>query len=615
MSDHKTSTTIREAVVRFAGDSGDGMQLAGTQFSTESAFAGNDLITLPDYPAEIRAPAGTLYGVSSFQIKFGTDRIWGPGDQLDTLVAMNPAAFKVHLKDLKPEGTLIVNSDAFDKRNLSKAGYETNPLDDPALTKKYRLIAIGMNQLTEKALADSGLTTKEIDRCKNFFALGCVSQMYGRDIGITENWVAKKFAKKPLIRDANLKVLHTGMNFADNTALMGEQFVVEPAHLEPGTYRNLNGNTLLAYGLIAGAHKAGKELMLGSYPITPASDILHELARHKRYGVRTFQAEDEIAAVTSAIGASYAGCLGVTTTSGPGLALKGEALGLAVMVELPLVVVNVQRGGPSTGLPTKTEQADLLQAMYGRSGESPCIILAASTPGNAFDMAFEAVRLSIKYMTPVILLSDSFIGNGSAPWRIPDPDSLPEIPVHHPTDPDGFSPYKRDPETLARPWAIPGVAGLEHRLGGLEKDYDSGDVSYNADNHHKMVKVRAEKVARVADSLPPTTITGASEGDLLVVGWGSTWGAITAAVEAQQMRGKSVSCIHLHYLNPLPRDLGDILRKFKRILVPEINDGQLVMLLRARYLVDARPYNRIRGLPLVQSEIEKAIEGVLEELA
>jgi 2-oxoglutarate ferredoxin oxidoreductase subunit alpha len=608
----KPRRTLTRAVVRFAGDSGDGMQVTGEQFTTEAAWAGNDISTLPNFPAEIRAPAGTLFGVSSFQIQFGSQRVYTPGDRLDALVAMNPAALKVHLADLKPGGLLIVNTAAFDERNLDKAGYETNPLEDAALGQTYRLHQVDIAGLTRTALDDLPLNAKEKDRCKNFFALGLVSWIYTRPLEPTLEFVRKRFAKNPTMVEANVRALKAGHAFGETAEIFGENYGVEPAEMPPGIYRSMTGNRALAWGLLAAAERTRLPVVFGAYPITPASDVLHELALHKRFGIRTFQAEDEIAAASAVIGAAFGGAIGVTASSGPGLALKGEAIGLAVMAELPIVIFDIQRGGPSTGLPTKTEQADLLQAMYGRNSESPVVVLAPATPGDCFFVAYEAVRLAVKYMVPVIVLSDGYLANGAEPWLIPDPKALPEIPVVFRTDPEGFFPYARDPATLARPWVRPGTAGLEHRIGGLEKADVTGNISYEPDNHDLMVRTRAEKVRRVAQEIPPTTINGAPAGDVLVVGWGGTYGAITAAVEEAQGEGKAVASIHLRYLNPLPPDLGQILRQFRRILVPEINSGQLVRVLRAEYLVDAVGFNRVRGLPLASQEISEAIEQLRE---
>ena len=602
---------LTSVVARFAGDSGDGMQLTGTQFAHEVAWAGNDLATLPNYPAEIRAPAGTLFGVSSFQIQFGSIAIHTPGDQVDVLMAMNPAAYRVHLKDLKPNGVLIVNSSEFTKNNLSKAGYTANPLDDIDLTRKYRFYRIDITKLTREALKDSGLNFKEIDRSKNLFCLGLVSWLYNRPIEPSIEGLKKKFGKKPQILDANVKALRAGYNYGETMEGTGEVYDLTPAHLPAGRYRQITGNQAIAIGMVAAATKAGRPLVYGAYPITPASDILHELAMYKRFQVRTFQAEDEIAAVGAAIAASFGGAIGSTGTSGPGIALKAEAIGLAVMTELPLVIIDVQRGGPSTGLPTKTEQADLMQAMYGRNGECPVIVLAPATPGDCFYIAYEAVRLAVKYMHPVMVLSDGYLANGSEPWRIPDLAKLPEVPVHFATEPNGFQPYSRDERTLARPWAIPGTPGLEHRIGGIEKQHITGNVNYEPENHDFMVRLREAKVKRVAQEIPPLEIIGKPEGELLVVGWGCTYGAIRTAVESAQADGLPVSAIHIRHLNPLPPDLGPILSRFKKILIPEINRGQLRRILRAEFLVDAAGLNRVRGLPLPSTEIRAAIDHML----
>jgi 2-oxoglutarate ferredoxin oxidoreductase subunit alpha len=603
----KPRRELERAVVRFAGDSGDGMQLTGEQFTTESAWAGNDVATLPNFPAEIRAPAGTLFGVSSFQLQFGSQRVYTPGDRLDCLVAMNPAALKVHLGDLKTGGLLIVNTAAFDKRNLDKAGYAHNPLDDPALAERYRLHKVDMTALTLEAIRDLPLNQREKERTKNFFALGLVSWIYTRPLEPTVDWIRKRFAKRPEIAEANLRVLKAGHAFGETAEFFNEHYTVEAAEMAPGLYRAMTGNRALAWGLLAAAERSRLPIVYGAYPITPASSILEELALHKRFRVRTIQAEDEIAAVTAAIGASLGGAVGVTGSSGPGIALKGEAIGLAVMAELPLVVFDIQRAGPSTGMPTKTEQGDLMQALYGRNSESPVVVLAPATPGDCFYIAYEAVRIAVKYMVPVIVLSDGFLANSSEPWLIPDVSVLPPIEVKFRTEPDGFFPYLRDPATLARPWVRPGTPGLEHRIGGLEKQDVTGNISYDPENHDHMVRTRAEKVRRVAQEIPPTTIHGPATGDLLVVGWGGTYGAITAAVERAQAEGHSVASVHLRYLNPLPPDLGQILREYRKVLVPEINSGQLVRVLRSEYLVDAVGFNRVRGLPLASEEIQEAI--------
>jgi 2-oxoglutarate/2-oxoacid ferredoxin oxidoreductase subunit alpha len=603
----KLRRELDRAVVRFAGDSGDGMQLTGEQFTTEAAWAGNDIATLPNFPAEIRAPAGTLFGVSSFQLQFGSQRVYTPGDRLDCLVAMNPAALKVHLPDLKPGGLLIVNTSSFDKRNLDKAGYAGNPLADAALADRYRLHKIDMTALTVQALQDLSLNAKEKDRTKNFFALGLVSWIYTRPLDPTFDWIKKKFAKNATVAEANTRVLKAGHAFGETAEIFAEHYQVEPAEMAPGLYRAMTGNRALAWGLLAAAERSSVPVVYGAYPITPASSILEELAMHKRFRVRTIQAEDEIAAVTAAIGASLGGAIGVTGSSGPGIALKGEGIGLAVMAELPLVIIDIQRGGPSTGLPTKTEQADLMQALYGRNSESPVVVLAPATPGDCFYIAYEAVRLAARYMVPVIVLSDGFLANGSEPWLIPDPSTLPPIEIQFRTEREGFFPYLRDPATLARPWVRPGTPGLEHRIGGIEKQDVTGNISYDPDNHEQMVRTRAEKVRRVAQEIPPTSINGPATGDVLVVGWGGTYGAITAAVERVQQEGRPVASIHLRHLNPLPPDLGHILREYRRVLVPEINSGQLVRVLRAEYLVDAVGFNRVRGLPLATEEIHDAI--------
>jgi 2-oxoglutarate ferredoxin oxidoreductase subunit alpha len=603
----KPRRELERAVIRFAGDSGDGMQLTGEQFTTESAWAGNDLATLPNFPAEIRAPAGTLFGVSSFQLQFGSQRVYTPGDKLDCLVAMNPAALKVHLSDLKPGGLLIVNTAAFEKRNLDKAGYAANPLDDPALAERYRLHRIDMTGLTHEAIKDLPLNAKEKDRTKNFFALGLVSWIYTRPLEPTLEWITKRFAKNESFQQANTRVLKAGHAFGETAEIFSEHYTVEAADMPPGLYRAMTGNRALAWGLLAAAERSGLPIVYGAYPITPASSILEELALHKRFRVRTIQAEDEIAAVSSAIGASFGGAVGVTGSSGPGIALKGEAIGLAVMAELPLVIFDIQRGGPSTGLPTKTEQADLMQALYGRNSESPIVVLAPATPGDCFYIAYEAVRIAVKYMVPVMVLSDGFLANGSEPWLIPDVTTLPPIEVAFRTEREGFFPYLRDAATLGRPWVRPGTPGLEHRIGGIEKQDVTGNISYDPENHDHMVRMRAEKVRRVAQEIPPTTINGPATGDLLVVGWGGTYGSITAAVERAQADGRSVAAVHLRHLSPLPPDLGHILREYRKVLVPEINSGQLVRILRAEYLVDAVGFNRVRGLPLASEEIYEAI--------
>jgi 2-oxoglutarate ferredoxin oxidoreductase subunit alpha len=604
---------LERAVVRFAGDSGDGMQVTGEQFATEAAWAGADLVTLPNFPAEIRAPAGTLFGVSSYQLQFGSRKVYTPGDRLDCLVAMNPAALKVHLRDLKEGGLLIVNTAAFEKKNLDRAGYTSDPLDDPGLEDRYRLHKINVTRLTMEALEGLPLNVREKERCKNFFALGLVSWIYTRPIEPTLAWITKRFTKNPTIAEANVRALKTGYHFGETAEIFTECYGIEPAGMAPGVYRSITGNRALAWGIIAAAERTGLPVVYGAYPITPASDILHELSLHKRFRIRTMQAEDEIAAVGAIIGAAFGGAIGVCATSGPGMALKAEGVNLAVMAELPIVVFDVQRAGPSTGMPTKTEQADLLMALHGRNNESPVVVLAPTTPGDCFFVAYEAIRIAVKYMVPVIVLSDGYLGSGAEPWPIPDPRTLPEIPVKFRTDPEGFFPYVRDEATLARPWVRPGTPGLEHRIGGLEKQDIAGHVSYDPENHDRMVRLRAEKVRRVAQEIPATTISGPPAGDLLVVGWGSTYGTITAAVEEAQQEGKAVASIHLRYLNPLPPDLGQILRQYRRVLVPEMNSGQLVRILRAEYLVDAVGFNRVTGLPLATREVRDAIDQLLED--
>jgi len=601
---------LESAVIRFAGDSGDGMQITGSQFTNTTALFGNDLATFPDYPAEIRAPAGTLPGVSGFQIHFGARDIHTPGDAVDALVAMNPAALKTNLSDLKPNGILVVNVDNFREVDLKKAQMSQNPLEDRSLDG-YRVFPVELTKLTRAALKDVGLDAKSMDRCKNFFALGMCYWLFNRSLDSTERWLGDKFAAKPQLAEANTLALKAGYAYCEATEAFQVTYEVPPARLSPGTYRNISGNSALALGFVAAAQRSGLTLFQGSYPITPASDILHELSLYKQFGVITFQAEDEIAAITAAIGAAYSGALALTTTSGPGMALKGEAIGLATMVELPLVVVDIQRGGPSTGLPTKTEQADLLQALFGRNSEAPVPVLAAASPGDCFWVALEASRIAVKYMVPVIVLSDGYLANGAEPWRIPDLSDLPEIPVRFRTDPEGFRPYDREPRTLARPWAIPGTAGLEHRVGGLEKQDGTGNVSYEPLNHETMVHLRAAKVEAIGAEVPEAIPAGDPDGDLLVVGWGSTCGAITAALEKARTQGWRVGHVHLRYLNPLPRNLGDVLGRYRRVLVPELNMGQLLWLLRAKYLVDAIGYPKVQGKPFKQAEIVAKIEEIL----
>jgi 2-oxoglutarate ferredoxin oxidoreductase subunit alpha len=600
--------TLSRVVIRFAGDSGDGMQLTGTQFTATAAAIGNDLATFPDYPAEIRAPAGTLAGVSGFQVNFSSEDIFTPGDAPDVLVAMNPAALKANIKDLRPGGILVVNTDAFRDADLAKAGYAKNPIEDGSL-RGFRLYQVEITRLTRAALKETGLPQRIQDRCKNFFALGMMYYLYHRSMDVSTQWIKNKFAQKPELAEANTLALRGGYAYCEAAEIFQVTYEVPPAHLEPGTYRNISGNQALALGFVAAARKAGRPLFLGSYPITPASDILHELSQYKNFGVYTFQAEDEIAAIGSALGASFAGSIGLTTTSGPGMALKMEFIGLAIMVELPLIIVNIQRGGPSTGLPTKTEQADLLQAMFGRPSEAPCIVIAARSASDCFLAAYEATRLTIKHMTPVILLSDGYIANGAEPWKLPRIEDLPPIQVDFQTNPEGFLPFSREPATLARPWAIPGTPGLEHRIGGIEKEDGSGNISYDPANHERMVHLRAEKVARVAIDIPKSSVDGDPDG-LLVVGWGSTYGAITSAIRHARAEGLRVGHLHLRHLNPMPTDLGGIIARYDRVLVPEMNLGQLAMILRAKFLRDVTQLNKVQGQPFKESEILDAIHAI-----
>jgi 2-oxoglutarate ferredoxin oxidoreductase subunit alpha len=609
---HSAVQELDRVTIRFCGDSGDGMQLTGTQFTRTAAVFGNDISTLPDYPAEIRAPAGSLPGVSGFQLSFSSSEIYTPGDQPDVLVAMNPAALKTNIMDLPAGGALIVNSDAFTAQNLTKAGYTSNPLQDGSL-KQYSLFEIPISSMNVRALEGLDMTTKQMDLSKNFFALGIMFWLYERSMDPTLRWVDSRFSAKPVIAEANKRALKAGYAFGETTEIFHTHYRVKPAHLPPGTYRNITGNEATALGFVAASQLAKRPLFYGSYPITPASDILHQLAGYKSFGVKTFQAEDEIAAIGSAIGASYGGALGMTASSGPGIALKTEAMGLAAMVELPLVVVNVQRAGPSTGMPTKVEQADLLQMMFGRNSDSPIPIVAPATPSECFDYAIEAWRIALKYMTPVVYLSDAFLATGAEPWKVPDIDDLPNIEVHNWTVKETFHPYDRDPVTLARPWAVPGTAGLEHRIGGLEKQDITGNVSYDPDNHHRMQTLRAQKVAGIADDIPDLQVYGEESGELLILGWGSTYGAIRSAVDRLQAEGRSVSHAHMRHLNPFPRNTGDVLRNFKRVLIPEINLGQLRMLIRARYLIDAVGLNRVRGKPFRIAEVEEAARLVLTE--
>ncbi len=616
MTIHKPSgkpvEELDEVTIRLVGDSGDGMQLAGTQFTRSSAIFGNDVATFPDYPAEIRAPAGTVAGVSGFQINFSAHDVHTPGDLVDALVAFNPAALKVSLRDVRKGGIIIVNEDAFGKTDLKKAGYENNPLEDNSL-QGYRVFKVPISRLNREALADSGLGPKEIDRCKNFFALGLIYWLYGRPVEPTIEWIDDKFGKSPAVATANKTAMKTGYYYGETCELFVSSYRVGRASLPPGRYRSISGNEATALGLIAAAQLAGKHLFYGSYPITPASDILHTLSRYRNHRVRTFQAEDEIAAVVASIGAAYAGQLAATGTSGPGLDLKAEGLGLAVMTELPLVIVDVQRGGPSTGLPTKTEQSDLLLAMFGRHGECPLPVMAADSPADCFNAVIEAARLAIRFMTPVILLTDGYIANGEEPWAIPDLRKYPKIEVHHPTTPNtdkGFAPYLRD-EDLVRPWAVPGTPGLEHRIGGLEKADGAGTVSYDPANHERMSLLRAQKIERIARYLPKQTVLGPERGDLLVVGWGGTGGALRSACERAQRRGESVAWCQIRYLNPMPTNLGEVLRSYRQVLVPELNLGQLRLLLRAYYGVEAIGLNKMQGKPFLISEIESKISEVL----
>ncbi len=609
-----TTETLDKVVIRFAGDSGDGMQVAGSRFTDASALFGNDLATLPSFPAEIRAPAGTLPGVSSFQVQIADFDILTAGDAPDCLVAMNPAALMKNLKDLRQGGTLIVNTDAFEERNLTKAGYTEDPLEDGSLDG-YRTIKVPMDNLTKEAVKDTGVSGRSVLRSKNFFALGLLAWLFHRPTEPTIEWAEKKFAKLPEVAAANVAAFRAGYNFGITTEATKVTFEVKPAALKPGTYTNVNGNMALAWGLIAASKLSGLPLFYGTYPITPASDILHELSRHKNFGVRTFQAEDEIAGVGTAIGAAFAGNLAVTGSSGPGIALKSEAISLAFMTELPLIVINVQRGGPSTGLPTKPEQSDLLFSLYGRHGESPIPVLAAATPSDAFEMAIEAARIALKYMTPVLLLSDNYVANGSEPWLLPDVDSLEPFPVEfaeHPNGPDGsFLPYLRNVETFARPWAIPGTAGLEHRIGGLEKESISGNVSYDPNNHQLMTDTRAWKVANIASDIPPIEVHGDEDAEILVLGWGSTFGTNRAAARRVRLEGKKVATAHLRYMNPMPTNLGDVLRSFDKVLIPELNTGQLLKVIRAEFLLDVVGLNKVAGEPFKVSEVtEKILEMI-----
>ncbi len=610
----KPVVPLAAATVRFCGDSGDGMQLAGTQFANTSALVGNDLVTFPDFPAEIRAPRGTKAGVSGFQVHFASHPVFTPGDQLQALVAMNPAALATNLQDLTPGGILIVDVDSFGERDLQMAGYKSNPLEDGSLSK-FQLYPVEMTKLTRLAVRDFGLSTKEADRCRNFFAMGLVYWLYDRPLEPTLNYIVEKFGRRPAVAEANRRALMAGYNYGMTTEALQTRYSVGPAKLPPGTYRSVTGNQALALGLVAASKLSGCTLFYSGYPITPASDILHELSRLKNFGVRTFQAEDEIAALCSAIGASFGGAMAVSASSGPGMSLKSESLGLAVMVELPLILIDVQRAGPSTGMPTKPEQADLLFVLFGRHGECPVPVLAPRSPADCFQIVLEAWQIAVRYMTPVVILSDAYLANGSEPWRIPSAKSLPKIDVRHPSpqERDGpFMPYQRD-ENLARPWALPGTPGLMHRIGGLEKEDVTGNVSYDPDNHQRMVRLRAEKVARIAQDLPPQTVEGPDSGELLVIGWGSTYGAIATAVRQLWEYGESVAHCHLRYLNPLPKDLGHIISRYRRIVVPEMNEGQLVRLIRSQFLVDAKPVNKTAGKPFTVGELVSTFRSLLEE--
>lgn len=609
----KQSSPLPSATIRFAGDSGDGMQITADQFTRTSALLGNDIATFPDYPAEIRAPRGTLAGVSAMQVHFSSDEIFTPGDTLDALVVMNPAALKTNLRDLRKGGILIANSDNFEKNDLDLAGYDANPLHSQVLEDQYQFFKVPMTKIVREVGKDTGLSTKEVDRCKNFFALGLVYWLYGRDMEPTLRFLREKFATKPEIVDANTKALKAGWHYGETTDAFASTYKIDPAKLPAGTYKTVMGNQALAWGLLTAAHLSGKELFLGSYPITPASSILEELSKFRNFGVKTFQAEDEIAAVTSAIGAAYGGAMSITTSSGPGIALKGEGIGLAIMLELPMIVVNIQRGGPSTGLPTKTEQADLFQAVIGRNGESPMPVIACRSPAECFDVAQEAWRIAVRFMTPVMILSDGYIANGSEPWLIPDVNKLPKIPIHHPGPSESsvkFLPYQRD-DMLSRPWAIPGTKGLMHRIGGLEKEDVTGNVNYDPENHEHMVRTRAKKVENVALETPLQQVDGPEAGDLLVLSWGGTYGACRTATEACREEGLKVAHAHLRWVHPFPRNLGDILKKYKKVLIPELNLGQLRSLIRAKYLVDARGFNKIKGRPFAVQEL---INKIREEL-
>ncbi len=603
---------LERVTIRFAGDSGDGMQLTGTQFTKTAAVFGNDLATLPDFPAEIRAPTGSLPGVSGFQLSFASSDIRTPGDQPDALIAMNPAALQTNVLDLRPGGTLIVDEAEFNPTNLKKAMYKTNPLEDGSLAA-YQLFPVNITKNNELALEGVDLPAKQKFQSRNFYALGLVLWLYGRSLETTVNWANERFGRNPAVLDANLRALRAGYNYGDTTEMFRVRYEVPPAEVQPGLYRHISGNEATALGFLAASIQSGLPLVYASYPITPASDVLHELSKHRNFGVKTIQAEDEIAAIGAAIGASYGGHLALTGTSGPGLALKSEALNLAIMTELPLVLIDVQRAGPSTGMPTKTEQSDLLQAMFGRNGDAPVAIIAPATPSECFLLAIEAFRIALKYMVPVIYLSDGYVGNGSEPWKVPEMDSLPKIEWSYATerDDDKYNPYKRDPKTLARPWAVPGQKGFEHRIGGIEKAASSGDISYDPGNHHRMTLNRVNKVAGIVQDIPPIEVSGPTEGDMLVLGWGGTYGAIASAAENARNMGKSVASAHLRYLNPFPGNLGEVIGNYKQVLIPELNMGQLSLLIRARYVVDAVPFNKVSGQPFKISEIEAKIDELL----
>jgi 2-oxoglutarate ferredoxin oxidoreductase subunit alpha len=604
--------TIESATIRLAGDSGDGMQVSGTQLTNTSAMAGNDVATFPDYPSEIRAPRGTRAGVSGYQVQFASTDIFTPGDELDALVAMNPAALVTNVPDLRKGGILIVNSDNFDKRDLELAKLMANPLDDPVLSETYRLIKVPMTSITRKAVEDTGLNTKLQDRCKNFFAVGLLYFLYGRGLDPTLRFIADKFGKRPEIAHANEKALRAGWNYGETTEAFVSTFKVEPANLTPGKYKNLMGNTALAWGLLAAAKRSNIDMFYGSYPITPASGILEELADRKHFGVKTFQAEDEIAAICSSIGAAFAGVMAVTGSSGPGIALKGEAMGLAMILELPLIIINIQRGGPSTGLPTKTEQSDLLQALYGRNGECPIPVISCSSPADCFDVAQEAWRIAAEFMTPIVLLSDGYIANGAEPWRIPDVDALPQVKITYAEAKEGetFLPYKRN-EKGARPWAIPGTEHLMHRIGGLERGNESGNVSYDPDNHQLMTNLRQQKLDGIVDHIPLQEVVGPEKGDLLLLSWGGTFGSCTTAVARCQSKGLSVAHAHLRYLNPFPKNLGDLLKNYKQVLIPELNMGQLRSVIRGQFLLEPLGLNKVKGRPFAVTEIVAKIEEIL----